>query len=441
MNPRIKALLVVLAAIGLGYFVYSTQAAGSGWNFKLGLDLRGGTQLVYKADTSKLAPGDIKDSVDALRDVIERRVNLFGVVEPNVQIETANIGVSGTEHHLIVELPGVTNVDQAIALIGQTPTLEFKTERPAAERDTILKQIEAIKKEKAAGKDVSAELAKIQDPYYVDTQLTGRYLTKANVAFNTQTGQPYVELQFNDEGGKIFADMTKANVGKTIAIYLDGQPISQPTVQGEITGGKAQITGGFTPAEAKQLAGRMNSGALPIPIELIATNKIGATLGEGALTKGVRAALFGYILVAIFLIAWYRVPGLLASLALIVYGIIVLTIFKLFGVTLTAAGIAGFILSLGMAVDANVLIFERMKEEKKKGKTPGAVLDEGFARAWTSIRDSNISSLITAVILFWFGTSLIRGFALVWAIGILVSMFSALVVTKQFMKSIIKVSK
>ncbi len=225
-------------------------------------------------------------------------------------------------------------------------------------------------------------------------------------------------------------------MGKTVAIYLDGQPISQPTVQGEITGGQAQITGGFTPDEAKQLAGRMNSGALPIPIELIATNKIGASLGEGALNRGVKAALFGYILVAIFLIAWYRLPGLIAAVALLVYGVIVLAIFKLFGVTLTAAGIAGFILSLGMAVDANVLIFERMKEEKKKGKGVGAVIDEGFARAWTSIRDSNISSLITAAILFWFGTSLIKGFALVWAVGILVSMFSALVVTKQFMKSI-----
>jgi len=245
-----------------------------------------------------------------------------------------------------------------------------------------------------------------------------------------------VSLVFNGEGAKLFAEITKANISKTVAIYLDGQPISTPVVQGEITGGEAQITGGFTPAEAKQLAGRLNSGALPIPIELIATNKIGSSLGEGAFEKGVRAALYGYTLVAIFLIAWYRLPGVIAAIALIIYGVIVLTIFKLFGVTLTAAGIAGFILSLGMAVDANVLIFERIKEEKRKGKSPTAVLNEGFARAWTSIRDSNISSLITATILFWFGTSLIQGFALVWAIGILVSMFSALVLTKQFMRSI-----
>ncbi|HEY9582751.1 MAG TPA: protein translocase subunit SecD [Candidatus Paceibacterota bacterium] len=435
-NVRAFAVLILLVGVALGYFVYSTQTGTSGWAFKLGLDLRGGSQLVYKANVSKIPSSDVNDSTDALRDVIERRVNLFGVVEPNVQIETVNIGVAGSEKHLLVELPGVTNIDDAITLIGQTPVLEFKTERPIEERDKILKQIEELKKKQKAGKDISQELSKLQDPYYVDTQLTGRYLSKATVEFSSQTGQPYVSLVFNDEGAKLFTEITKANIGKTVAVYLDAQPISTPVVQAEITGGKAQITGGFTPQEAKLLAGRMNSGALPVPIELIATNKIGATLGEGALDKGVRAALYGYILVALFLIAWYRLPGLIAALALLVYGVIVLSIFKLFGVTLTAAGIAGFILSLGMAVDANVLIFERIKEEKKKGKTPVAVLDEGFSRAWTSIRDSNISSLITAGILFWFGTSLIQGFALVWAIGILVSMFSALVVTKQFMKSV-----
>ncbi|HEY9583264.1 MAG TPA: protein translocase subunit SecD [Candidatus Paceibacterota bacterium] len=435
-KTRLIAGILLLMGVGLGYFVYSTQAPDSGWAFKLGLDLRGGTQLVYRADTSKIAASDVNDSVDALRDVIERRVNLFGVVEPNVQTETANVGVEGSERRLIVELPGVTNIDQAIALIGQTPILEFKTERIAEERDKIVKQIEALKKRQEAGGDISKDLETLEDPYYVDTELTGRFLKSARVDFDTNTGVPYVSLVFNDEGAKLFAEITKANISKTVAIYLDGQPISTPVVQGEITGGEAQITGGFTPAEAKQLAGRLNSGALPIPIELIATNKIGSSLGEGAFEKGVRAALYGYTLVAIFLIAWYRLPGVIAAIALIIYGVIVLTIFKLFGVTLTAAGIAGFILSLGMAVDANVLIFERIKEEKRKGKSPTAVLNEGFARAWTSIRDSNISSLITATILFWFGTSLIQGFALVWAIGILVSMFSALVLTKQFMRSI-----
>ncbi|HEY4504605.1 MAG TPA: protein translocase subunit SecD, partial [Candidatus Paceibacterota bacterium] len=328
---RIIALVLLLLGVGLGYFIYSTQALGSGWAFKLGLDLKGGSQLIYKADVSKVALSDVGNATDALRDVIERRVNLFGVVEPNVQSETANVGVDGSERRLIVELPGVTNIDQAIALIGQTPTLEFKTERAEKERDAILKKIEEIKKKQEAGGDISKDLETIQDPYYIDTELTGRFLKSARVNFDSNTGAPYVSLVFSDEGGKLFAEITKANIGKTVAIYLDGQPISTPVVQGEITGGEAQITGGFTPVEAKQLAGRLNSGALPIPIELIATNKIGASLGEGAFDKGVRAAMYGYGLVALFLIIWYRLPGIIAAFALLIYGVIVLSLFKLLG--------------------------------------------------------------------------------------------------------------
>lgn len=428
--------------------MYSTQVVEgteeSRWAFKLGLDLRGGSQLTYKADIAKVAPEAVGDSMSALRDVIERRVNLFGVTEPNVQTQTINIGVSGTEHRLIVELPGVTDIDQAIALIGQTPTLEFKTERDVITRDQIVKQIQDLQARQKRGEDISKELATLQDPYYVDTSLTGQYLSGAKVEFNLQTNQPYISLEFNEEGSELFATLTRENVGKTIAIYLDGQPISTPTVNEEITGGKAQITGGFTPEEAKQLAGRLNSGALPIPIELIGTEKVGASLGEGAFDKGARAALYGYAIVALFLILWYRIPGLLASVALAMYSIIVLTLFMLIPVTLTSASIAGFILSIGMAVDANVLIFERLKEESKRMSAQGRsalggkeeVLNIAFARAWTSIRDSNFSSLITALILFWFGTSLIQGFALTWAIGIIVSMFSAIVITKRLLRAL-----
>src|SRR3989344_5940468 len=209
-KTRLIAGILLLMGVGLGYFVYSTQAPDSGWAFKLGLDLRGGTQLVYRADTSKIAASDVNDSVDALRDVIERRVNLFGVVEPNVQTETANVGVEGSERRLIVELPGVTNIDQAIALIGQTPILEFKTERIAEERDKIVKQIEALKKRQEAGGDISKDLETLEDPYYVDTELTGRFLKSARVDFDTNTGVPYVSLVFNDEGAKLFAEITKA---------------------------------------------------------------------------------------------------------------------------------------------------------------------------------------------------------------------------------------
>ncbi len=436
MKTRVNAAVVLVLGLLLGYFVYSTQGADSRWNFKLGLDLRGGTQLVYNADTSSLAGGDVDDAMSALRDVIERRVNLFGITEPTVQTETVNIGVEGSERRLIVELPGVTAIDQAVALIGQTPTLEFKTERPAEERDVILAKIEEIKKKQEAGEDITADLENLEDPYYIDTELTGRYLKTARVEFVQQTNEPYVSLEFDEEGSKLFAEITKANVGKSVAIYLDGQPISQPRVNEEITGGKAQISGGFTPPEAKLLAGRLNSGALPIPISLVASNKVGATLGEGAFDKGITAALYGYLAVIIFLIAWYRVPGVVAAVSLALYAVTVLAFFKLFGVTLTAAGIAGFILSLGMAVDANVLIFERMKEERKRGKEMSAAITEGFSRAWTSIRDSNVSSLITAIILFWFGTSLVQGFALVWIIGIVASLFASLVVTKMLMRAV-----
>ena len=436
MDARLKAIFILVGVVLLAYFVYSTQAEDSRFAYKLGLDLRGGTQLVYRALVDEVPSALVGESMAALRDVIERRVNLFGVVEPNVQTQTVSLGIEGNEERLIVELPGVTNTEEAIALIGQTPILEFKTERPEEERKAILAKYEELRERQEAGEDISMELAELDDPFYVDTELTGRFLSKAQLEFDQNTSQPYVTLKFNEEGAQLFAQITKENVGKVVAIYLDGRPISEPVVQGEITGGEAQITGGFTPQEAKVLKGRLNSGALPVEIELIATNKVGASLGEGAFDKGVRAALYGYLAVAIFLIIWYKIPGLVAALALATYAIVVLVLLKLLSVTLTVAGIAGFILSLGMAVDANVLIFERMKEELKRGKTKTLALEEGFARAWSSIRDSNISSLLTAAILFWFGTSLIQGFALVWIIGILVSLFSALFVTRQFMRSI-----
>ena len=224
-----------------------------------------------------------------------------------------------------------------------------------------------------------------------------------------------------------------ANINKTIAIYLDGSPISQPVVREAITDGNAEISGQFNVADAKELVGRLNSGALPVPIELLSTQTIGASLGESALHSGVRAGLFGIFIVAIFLVFWYRFPGLVAIFALGIYIALMLAVFKLIPVTLTAAGIAGFILSIGMAVDANILIFERMKEELKKGKDVQTAMHDGFERAWTSIRDSNISSMLSAIILFWFGTSLVKGFALTLGLGVMMSMFSAITVTRTFL--------
>lgn len=386
--------------------------------FHLGLDLQGGTHLVYEADLSNISSEERNDSMEGIRDVIERRVNLFGVTEPVVQINKTK-----NSYRLIVELPGVKDIHEAIKMIGETPYLEFKEERTPEETEEILKK-----------QSEDGEESEGIDPYFKHTKLTGRYLKGAQLQFDPNSYKPYVSLEFNDQGKDIFADITKRNVGKKVAIYLDGYPISIPVVQEPITGGRAQITGDFTIEEAKTLVQRLNAGALPVPITLISQQSIGASLGQTSLTKSLKAALFGLIAVGIFMIVYYRLPGIMAVISLIIYGIIVLAIFKLIPVTLTLAGIAGFILSLGMAVDANVLIFERMKEELKSGKSLETSVDEGVKRAWPSIRDGNISTLITAIILFWFGTSIIKGFALTLFIGVLTSMFTAIVITKSFLK-------
>jgi protein-export membrane protein SecD len=402
----------------IGYFdaaqVITPGTFADKFPFVLGLDLKGGAHLVYKAQVADLASGNISESMEGLRDVIERRVNMFGVSEPVVQVEGRD-----RDRRLIVELAGVSNVADAIAMIGATPYLEFKTERPASERDTIL-----------AKQKNNQSLT--EDPYFINTELTGKYLKKATLDFDNTTFEPTVGLEFNDTGRQMFADLTKANVGKRVAIYLDGAPVSAPTVREEITGGKAQISGRFTPDEAKQLVRNLNAGALPIKIDLISQETVGASLGADALNRGVTAGSYGVLLVALFLILRYRALGVLAVLALGIYIAIVLSIFKFLPVTITAAGIAGFILSIGVAVDANILVFERFREEIASGKSLKVALEEGFQRGWTSIRDSNISSLISASILYWFSTSLIKGFAFTLGIGIVVSLFSALVVTKTF---------
>jgi preprotein translocase subunit SecD len=449
MKQRIIALAILIFGALLGYFVYmsepalskqTTSASSTGFissrPFKLGLDLAGGTRLVYKADVANVQ-GSTPDAMNALRDVIERRVNLFGVGEPVVQTEKSSLA---NEERLSVELPGITNIDQAVQMIGQTPTLEFKTVRGEESKAKIVAAREKFLAAQQSGQKVELTAELLEDPYFISTGLTGRYLKKSQVVFNEQN-QPEVSLQFNDEGSKLFEDITKENIGKPVAIYLDGSPVSIPTVNGAISGGQAVIQGDFTVAEAKQLVGRLNSGALPVPITLIGTEQVGPSLGANAVDAGLRAALIGLALVSIFIVLWYRLPGVIAVVALAIYVVVMLTLFKLIPVTLTSAGIAGFIISVGLAVDANVLIFERMKEERKKGVPLGDVTKTGFARAWTSIRDSNISSLITASILFMFGTSVVKGFALVFGLGVLVSMISAIVVSRILLLAIVDKSK
>ncbi len=448
-RKRFIALILLIAGAGLGYGVYNGQSHPQSvfgkFPFKYGLDIQGGTQLTYQADTSKIAKGDVKANMDALRDVIERRVNLFGVSEPVVQTEEVNALSGKPIERLIVELPGVTDIKKAVDLIGQTPLLEFKTARPDSSEKTAIqaaytKAQDALKKEGITEEEkqrifLSDPLLKL-DPNYIPTKLTGAFLKKATLQFDSRTNEPKILLSFNDEGREMFSAITKDNVGKVVAIYLDGSPISTPVVREAILDGNAEISGSFDVRSARELVGRFNSGALPVPIELLSTQTVGATLGEKALHSGVKAGLLGVIIVALFLIFWYRLPGLIATIALAIYIALMLIIFKLIPVTLTAAGIAGFILSIGMAVDANILIFERMKEELKKGKDISDAMHDGFARAWLSIRDSNISSMISAVILFWFGTSLVKGFALTLGLGVMISMFSAITVTRTFLYSL-----
>jgi preprotein translocase subunit SecD len=424
---RYTAVMVLIVAGVLAFFVYNTTGKNGRFDFKLGLDLSGGTQLIYDADTSKLNQAQVNDSLAALQTVIERRVNSFGVSEPVVQIEQGG-ALGGGGKRLIVELPGVTDIDKAVAIIGQTPTLDFKLVKQGFEASTTL-----------ASSTAPGGLV-VNPAAFEDTGLTGEYLSSASLQFGNGSGvlstQPVVQVNFNTKGAQLFADLTKNNIGRQLGIFLDGQLIEAPVIQQSIPGGTAVISGNFTAEAAKALATNLNLGALPVPITLASTESIGATLGEQALNAGVLAGLIGFIILSAFMIFWYRLPGVVAVVALIIYCVLMLAVFKLIPVVLTAAGIAGFILSVGLAVDANILIAERMKEELAAGKKAEAAIREGFARAWLAIRDSNIAHIIAAIILFWMGTSIIRGFALVFGLGVLISMFSAITVSRTFLLSL-----
>lgn len=603
--------------------------------FRLGLDLQGGTSLIYEADVKNVAISDRADSVEGVRDVIERRVNSLGVSEPNVQ--TTKVG---DNYRVLVELPGISDVNEAIKMIGGTPILEFKeaNNEPQraltkeekkqledfnaeakrkinlAEKDIVVKKdfAEIVKKysddresvnnggylgyvqkyskyyelfEKAntlkdgeitlrpvetsegynilkrgatreGAMEVSAKhilvcylgasgcsnptmkkdeaLKKAQELYtqataenfdklakenstdtaskdkggdlgwfvegmmvpefdkavfaaksgeivgpvetsfgyhiiykvaerkqsefelwrilavkkteadivppaeeWKETGLTGKQLKRAEVVTDPQTGAVQVSLQFDDEGKALFAAITERNVGKPVAIYLDGSPISVPNVNEPIRDGRAVISGNFTIVEAKQLTQRLNSGALPVPVELVSQQTVGATLGKLSLTKSLYAGIWGIVAVMLFMLLYYRLPGLMSVIALTLYIAVTLAIFKLLGVTLTLSGIAGFILSVGMAVDANVLIFERMKEELVSGKSLRTATELGFLRAWPSIRDGNFSTLITCAMLIWLGSGFVKGFAFTLSIGILVSMFSAIVITRTMLRFVV----
>lgn len=642
---RALAVVLLLATVVAGFYdfpgVYNAAAAKIGapqveeTDFRLGLDLQGGTHLIYEADMSEIEEDDREEALEGVRDVIERRVNAFGVSEPVVQTTT-----TGGTYRVVIELAGVMDVSEAIALIGETPVLEFKTPGEDTNREPTQEELDALEEanvtERAAAQDVLnralafedfdalvqehsidrnvettkgiienvtgdsyfseyailieqrglyegqvngnllenddgisvfkylsktqqeesnlrhllicyegtvgcenerpeieaslkidqlkeeataenfAELAiansdgpsaplgghlgwgttdtyvtnfavaaealavgeisgpvktefgyhliykeeaRTSDAYtiqrvlmpfssiydiapellnpWINTELSGKYLERAAVEFDYNTGEPYVAITFNSEGGDLFAALTEEFIGQPIAIFLDGTPISTPTVQQAIYGGRAVITGDFDVEEARLLAQRLNAGALPVPVELLSQQTVGPTLGAISLEKSVNAALFGFLLVALYMVAAYRLPGLVAVVALFLFAFLNLAAYRLFGVTITLAGIAGFVLSLGIAVDANVLIIERLKEEFLSGRDYVSSLDEAFHRAWTAIRDGNITTLIAAGVLYWFSSSFIRGFALTLSIGVILSMFTAITVTRAYLKAVV----
>ena len=424
-----RAIIVLALGFSIGYLVYSTTVdEHSRFPFKLGLDLAGGSHLVYEADVSGITPEEVPDAMNVLRDVIERRVNIFGVSEPIVQIEQSSFVAGEPRQRLVVELPGVQDVSEAIEEIGKTPLLEFKLVDQSFRQDVL-------------SGELSGTLEISEGREYIDTGLTGRFLERAALEFGQTSGgglsnEPIVLVQFNGEGGDLFADITREHVGEQLAIFLDGVSVSEPFIREPITGGSATISGQFTPEEARELVRNLNFGALPVPIELESTQTIGASLGQEVLDKGVTAGMVGLAFVIVFMTLWYRIPGVVASISLLIYIVSMLALFKLIPVTLTAAGLAGFIISVGMAVDANVLVFGRMKEEYLKGKDSREAARAGFRRAWNAIRDGNITSILSAVILFWFGTSIVKGFALVFGIGVLVSMLTALSVTRTLLISL-----
>ncbi len=390
--------------------------------FRRGLDLEGGTSITFKADMTGIPSSQRTDALNSAKAVIEKRVNLFGVSEPVIQTATVN-----SDSRIIVELPGVTDIEQAVNLVGQTAQLSF-WEQGASGSGKL-----------ASPSALPLGLTQVIGINPRKTDLSGNDLQRADVTFDQKTGGPQVQLLFSSDGARKFADITKRNVNKILAIVLDKQVIEAPVVNQPILSGDAVITGRFDVETAKLLATQLNAGALPLSLSVLEQRVIGPTLGQESLMKSLFAGIVGFVIIVVFMSFNYKKLGVIASCALVIYTLITLAIFKLssvtpYGITLTLSGIAGFVLSIGMAVDANILIFERIKEELRAGKKRDVATEVGFTRAWSSIRDSNISTLITSAILYEFGTGSVKGFALVLAIGVLVSMFSAIYVTRTFLR-------
>lgn len=390
------------------------------FSLRLGLDLQGGSSLIFEADTSRVSKADLQDALDSARDIIERRVNLFGISEPSIRTLK-----SGETYRIAVDLPGIQNMAEAVELIGSTAQLTFQE---FSTPEAVLSNSEEA--------TAAARL-----PTFIETGLTGSDVRKASVQFNPENGQPEVLLEFKDQGRQKFAEISRRNVGRQVAILLDQEVLSAPVIQTPILDGNAVISGNFTIDSAKQFAIAINSGALPLPITLVEQRNVGPTLGAVEVQRSVFAGIAGLIAVMVFMVAYYGRLGLIACAGLLIYGLITLAVFRAIPIVLTLPGIAGFILSIGMAVDANILIFERIKEEIRKGREFRQAVRLGFGRAMDAIKDANITTLLVAFILFnplgWdflpqFG--LVRGFALTLAIGVVVSLFTGIFITRKLIQ-------
>lgn len=379
---------------------------------KQGLDLQGGTEVTLEADMKDVKVEDRQDAIDSAKEIIARRVDLYGVAEPTIKTV-----VSQDTYRILVALPGVSNPEEALSLIGQTASLDFR-ELP-----------------------VASDSATYAD--FKLTGLTGKDLQKSSVGFSTQDGQPEINLQFTEEGGKKFAEITGRNVNKPLAIFLDDIPLTTPTVQQQISDGRAVINGQYTVEEAKNMVITLNAGALPVPIEIIRQQNIAPTLGADSVASSIRAGAVGLGLVALFMILNYGWLGFIADIGLVIYGLLTLAVYKLVPITVTLPGLAGFILSIGMAVDSNILVFERMKEERRKGNDWLGSMELGFGKAWDAIKDANIATLITTFVLFnpfdWNflnSSGMVRGFALTLFLGIAISLFTGIFVTRNLLRAL-----
>ena len=423
-NTWLLILIVLLFGAALWAVVPLDSQRLGRQGLTLGLDLKGGSHLVYEADLSQKDPAQSdNDAMRGVLDKIERRVNAYGVTEPIIQRQGHD--------RILVQLPGVRDVDEAVRLIGQTAELDFREVELDETGQLVLDEEgrEHWAKATATGSDGQ------------EKQLTGKYLKpNASVVLAPQTNEPEVAFEWNGEGAVLFEQITERNLQKPLGIFLDEQLISAPTVQAVIKE-KGVITG-LDLEEARLLAIQLNSGSLDVPLKVIQEQDVDATLGADSIEKSLVAGVIGLALIVLFMLLYYRVSGLVATCALIVYGVLLTAIFKMVPITLTLPGIAALILSIGMAVDANVLIFERMKEELRSGRTLGAAVEVGFNRAWPAIRDSNITTFIACIVLYWFGGTLgafmVRGFALTLFIGVALSMFSAIIVTRTFLRIVIR---